>query len=213
MRRTELNDLAAFATLADAGSFTRAAGRLGMSPSALSHAISGLRVRQGAAATRKPDGLNDARSAGGPIPALHRAARASRATARTWRSRPATCCACPLTVCGGRPKACCARSSPFSAQTWAFLTMRRLPGVALARCSPRCWHGRGVRTWCRSHLLVNPSPDQLLASELAGNEGGDASRAGPSHFGDCGRACDREPVYRGTMRKYVVFTPPRLGGH
>jgi len=47
MRRTELNDLAAFATLADAKSFTRAAGRLGMSPSALSHAISGLEERLG----------------------------------------------------------------------------------------------------------------------------------------------------------------------
>ncbi len=47
MRRTELNDLAAFAILADAKSFTRAAGRLGMSPSALSHAISGLEERLG----------------------------------------------------------------------------------------------------------------------------------------------------------------------
>lgn len=42
MRRDELNDLAAFAVVAEEGSFTRAAARLGMSQPALSHAMKGL---------------------------------------------------------------------------------------------------------------------------------------------------------------------------
>jgi len=45
MRRDELNDLAAFAVVAEEGSFTRAAARLGMSQSALSHAMKGLEAR------------------------------------------------------------------------------------------------------------------------------------------------------------------------
>ena len=47
MRRTHLDDLAAFAVLAEARSFTRAAGRLGLSPSALSHLIRALEERLG----------------------------------------------------------------------------------------------------------------------------------------------------------------------
>jgi DNA-binding transcriptional LysR family regulator len=45
MRRDELNDLAAFAVVAEQASFTRAAARLGMSQSALSHAMRGLEKR------------------------------------------------------------------------------------------------------------------------------------------------------------------------
>jgi DNA-binding transcriptional LysR family regulator len=45
MRRDELNDLAAFAVVAEEGSFTRAASRLGMSQPALSHAMRGLEER------------------------------------------------------------------------------------------------------------------------------------------------------------------------
>ncbi len=47
MKRDELNDLAAFVAVADAGSFTRAAAQLHMSQSALSHAIRQLEERHG----------------------------------------------------------------------------------------------------------------------------------------------------------------------
>jgi DNA-binding transcriptional LysR family regulator len=47
MRRGDLDDLAALAAVARAGSFTRAAAGLGLSPSALSHAIRGLEERLG----------------------------------------------------------------------------------------------------------------------------------------------------------------------
>src|SRR4051812_50110396 len=47
MERSELNDLMAFAAVARERSFTRAAASLGMSPSALSHAMRGLEERLG----------------------------------------------------------------------------------------------------------------------------------------------------------------------
>ena len=47
MKRDELNDLAAFVVVADEMSFTRAASKLGMSPSALSHAMRSLEDRLG----------------------------------------------------------------------------------------------------------------------------------------------------------------------
>lgn len=47
MRRGDLDDLAAFATVARARSFTRAAAELGLSPSALSHAMKALETRLG----------------------------------------------------------------------------------------------------------------------------------------------------------------------
>ena len=47
MERNELNDLLAFAAVARERSFTRAAAILGMSPSALSHAMRGLEERLG----------------------------------------------------------------------------------------------------------------------------------------------------------------------
>jgi DNA-binding transcriptional LysR family regulator len=49
MKRGDLDDLAAFATVARARSFTRAAAELGLSPSALSHAMRGLEERLGVA--------------------------------------------------------------------------------------------------------------------------------------------------------------------
>lgn len=45
MQRNELNDLAAFAVVAEEANFTRAAAKLGMSQSALSHAMKGLEAR------------------------------------------------------------------------------------------------------------------------------------------------------------------------
>ena len=47
MKRGDLDDLAAFAAVAKARSFTRAAATLGLSPSALSHAMRGLEARLG----------------------------------------------------------------------------------------------------------------------------------------------------------------------
>ncbi|MNK04300.1 HTH-type transcriptional regulator DmlR [compost metagenome] len=47
MKRDDLSDLAAFVTVAEEGNFTRAAARLGMSQSALSHAIKALEQRIG----------------------------------------------------------------------------------------------------------------------------------------------------------------------
>ena len=47
MRRDQLSDLSVFATVAEERSFTRAAVRLGMSPSALSHALKALETRLG----------------------------------------------------------------------------------------------------------------------------------------------------------------------
>ncbi|RZM35343.1 MAG: LysR family transcriptional regulator, partial [Sphingomonas sp.] len=47
MRRDDLDDLAAFAAVARVGSFTRAAAELGLSPSALSHAMKALETRLG----------------------------------------------------------------------------------------------------------------------------------------------------------------------
>lgn len=47
MSRTNLNDLAAFVTVASEGSFTRAAAQLGVSQSALSHTLRGLEARLG----------------------------------------------------------------------------------------------------------------------------------------------------------------------
>jgi len=47
MKRDELNDLAAFVVVADEMSFTRAAAKLGMSASALSHAMRSLEDRLG----------------------------------------------------------------------------------------------------------------------------------------------------------------------
>lgn len=47
MNRSDLNDLAAFATIARLRSFSRAAAVLGLSPSALSHAMRGLEERLG----------------------------------------------------------------------------------------------------------------------------------------------------------------------
>ncbi len=47
MKRVELNDLAVFAVVAEEKSFTRTAARLGMSASALSHAVKSLETRVG----------------------------------------------------------------------------------------------------------------------------------------------------------------------
>ncbi len=47
MARQDMTDLLSFATVASEGSFTRAAKRLGVTQSALSHAMNGLEARLG----------------------------------------------------------------------------------------------------------------------------------------------------------------------
>jgi DNA-binding transcriptional LysR family regulator len=92
MRRGELDDLAAFAAVARTRSFTRAAAEIGLSPSALSHAMRGLETRLGlrllARTTRSvaptPAGERLLRSLG---PALEEVARGLAALA-DWRGEP-----------------------------------------------------------------------------------------------------------------------------
>ena len=84
-------------------------------------------------------------------------------------------------------------------------------------------HGeRGVRTWRKLHLAVDPSTGEILASELTTNEDGDASQVGPllgkipgpiaSVMAD--GAYDGEPVYRAVAERQpdppvAVVIPPR----
>ncbi|VXD07401.1 putative nucleic acid-binding regulator [Sphingomonas sp. T1] len=92
MKRGELDDLAAFAAVARARSFTRAAAELGLSPSALSHALRSLEQRLGvrllARTTRSvaptPAGDRLLRSLG---PALEEVARGLSAL-DDWRGAP-----------------------------------------------------------------------------------------------------------------------------
>src|SRR4051812_33440677 len=75
MKRDEYGELSAFTAVADERSFTRAAARLGVTPSALSHAIRGLEERVGLrlfARTTRKVALTDAgeRLLAGVRPAL-----------------------------------------------------------------------------------------------------------------------------------------------
>jgi len=84
-------------------------------------------------------------------------------------------------------------------------------------------HGeRGTRTWRKLHLAVDPSTGGILASELTGNEEGDATQVGPllgqipgplaSVTAD--GAYDGDPVYRAVAERQpdppvAVIIPPR----
>jgi len=84
-------------------------------------------------------------------------------------------------------------------------------------------HGeRGVRTWRKLHLAVDPSTGEILASELTTSEKGDASQVSPllgqipgpiaSVMAD--GAYDGEPVYRAVAERQpdppvAVIIPPR----
>ncbi len=87
------------------------------------------------------------------------------------------------------------------------------------------WHlekhgGKAHRTWRKLHLAVSPDTGEILASELTGNEDGDASLVGPlldqitrpinAVLAD--GAYDGEPVYQ-AVAKHVpdaeVIIPPR----
>lgn len=93
MIRNELPDLSAFAAVAEERSFTRAAARLGMSQSALSHAMRGLEKRLGVQLLARTTRSVSATAAGAVLlqelgPALERIER-SVAEARNQREKPA----------------------------------------------------------------------------------------------------------------------------
>ena len=84
-------------------------------------------------------------------------------------------------------------------------------------------HGeRGTRTWRKLHLAVNPNSGEILASELTGNEDGDASQVSrlleqiPGLIASvvADGAYDGEPVRRAMAerqpnRPVTVIIPPR----
>jgi DNA-binding transcriptional LysR family regulator len=93
MIRNELAELSAFATVAEERSFTRAAARLGISQSALSHSIRGLERRLGLQLLARTTRSVSATAAGSALlqelaPALERIERAVAET-RKQRERPA----------------------------------------------------------------------------------------------------------------------------
>lgn len=93
MVRSDLADLSAFATVADERSFTRAAARLGVSQSALSHSMRGLEKRLGVQLLARTTRSVSATAAGTALlqelaPALERIGHAV-AEAMQLRERPA----------------------------------------------------------------------------------------------------------------------------
>jgi DNA-binding transcriptional LysR family regulator len=93
MTRNDLADLSAFATVAQERSFTRAAAKLALSQSALSHAIGSLEKRMGVQLLARTTRSVSATAAGAALlqelaPALERIGSAVAETMQ-WRDRPA----------------------------------------------------------------------------------------------------------------------------
>src|ERR1700750_1914587 len=93
MLRSDLPDLAAFATVVEERSFTRAAARLGVSQSALSHSMRGLEKRMGVQLIARTTRSVSATAAGSALlqkvaPAMEKIGRAVAATMQL-RERPA----------------------------------------------------------------------------------------------------------------------------
>ncbi len=93
MQRSDLAELSAFATVAEERSFTRAAGRLGVSQSALSHSLRGLEKRMGVQLLARTTRSVSATAAGTALlqelaPALEKIGRAVAETMQL-RERPA----------------------------------------------------------------------------------------------------------------------------
>ena len=91
--RSDLNELAAFATVAEERSFTRAAVRLGVSQSAVSHTVRGLEARLGLQLLARTTRSVSPTAAGAALlrdlaPALEQIER-SLAEARRIHARPA----------------------------------------------------------------------------------------------------------------------------
>lgn len=112
--RNELNELAAFAAVAHERSFTRAAAKLGVSQSALSHTIRGLEQRLELRLLARTTKSVAPTAAGAALlkdlsPALEQIDRAL-SEARSVRHRPAG--RLRLVVSGRRRGWCCCPSSP-----------------------------------------------------------------------------------------------------
>jgi DNA-binding transcriptional LysR family regulator len=92
MKRNELAELSAFATVAEERSFTRAAVRLGISPSALSHSMKGLEKSLGIQLLARTTRSVSATATGTALlaelaPALERIDRAVAETRNKERNR------------------------------------------------------------------------------------------------------------------------------
>lgn len=93
MRRDDLNDLTAFAAVAEVGSFTKAAGRSGLSQSALSRAVRNLEDRHGVAllirSTRKVALTDAGESLLATVQPALQAMEDELEALERWRDRPA----------------------------------------------------------------------------------------------------------------------------
>ena len=105
MVRDEFSVLAAFVAVAEERSFTRAAKRLGVSPSALSHAIRGLEERMGVRLLARTTRSVARTDAGEQL-----FARVQTGTSATFTRRSTRC---PASATGRRAAcACCCREAP-----------------------------------------------------------------------------------------------------
>ena len=105
MDRDELSVLAAFVAVAEERSFTRAAKRLGVSPSALSHAIRGLEERMGVRLLARTTRSVAPTEAGEQLFTRRDDRHLATFTKRSTR--------CPASATGRRAAcACCCREAP-----------------------------------------------------------------------------------------------------
>lgn len=71
---------------------------------------------------------------------------------------------------------------------------RRSPGLAPAKTLAQAQASAASEVGAKLHLAVDPASGEILASELTGNDGGDASQAGPHDGEPASRAvAERQP--------------------
>ena len=172
MDRDELGALAAFVAVAEERSFTRAAKRLGVSPSALSHAVRGLEERHGGEAARAHHAQRGANRRGR---AALRTAEAG-ARRRPPGGRPGV--EPPRPAGGPRPPAAAAQRRDDRARPEARAARARLP-----RSRPRRDHRQQPRR-PRGRRLRRRHRDRRVRPE---GHGGRARLRGPPR-GDRGLA-------------------------